>query len=413
MKAKVREKSYHDCVIPISGSKNSALPMICASILCDEEVVLNNIPEIEDTKVLLEIMNSIGYHVKIINHTLTIQPIKKIKWKIKNEKVKNLRGSYYFMGALLGKIGKLKIPHPGGCSLGERPINYHLDAFRNMNATVKETKKYLKIEGNLFATTHELDFPSVGATINILLASVRLNGTTIISNAATEPEVTDVCHFLTSMGAKISGIGTKCLHIEGVKKLKKTEYTIIPDRIEAGTFLILGALHEGITLTNVDANHLKSILDVLRQCGCEITCMNRMISLKKTKPLSPFQIRIGTYPDFPTDLGPQISVLGTQIKGTSYIEETIYTKRFSHISSLKAMGGDLYLNQNMLHIHGSTTLHASELYSYDLRCSAALVLAATCCHDFSTIHHIEMLFRGYENIQKKLSDLGIDFELIR
>ena len=406
MKAKVKEIKYYANVIPISGAKNSALPIICASILCDEEVILNNIPDIEDTKLLIDIMNSIGYQIKLINNTLIIPPIKNINNYIRNKKVSKLRGSYYFIGALMGKMGKLKILHPGGCNLGNRPINYHLDAFRNMNATIKESKKYLKIEGNLIATTHELEFPSVGATINILLASVHIQGSTIISNAAMEPEVTDVCNFLVSMGAKIEGIGTRCLHIQGVKHFKKTNYTIISDRIEAGTFLILGAMHKGITITNIDYTTLTSLINVLKNCGCEISCNHRSITLKRNKPLIPFSIRIGTYPDFPTDLGPQI-------EGISYLDETIYTKRFSHIVSLKKMGADFYLNDTTLHIHGYTPLHQAELDCYDLRCSAALLLATTLCKNYSVINHIEILFRGYENIEQKLASLGIDFQLMK
>ncbi len=411
MKAKINKCNYINKTINISGSKNSALPIICAAILCDENITLHNIPEIKDVQTLIEIMNSIGYGTSFNNNTLEIINSNGIQTTINDERVSSLRGSYYFIGALLGKTNHIKTLYPGGCNLGKRPIDYHLEAFRNMGASIIEEKKYLTIQNLGKPFTHNLKFPSVGTTINIILASVKLNGLTCINNAAIEPEVIDVCNFLKSMGANINVSGTT-ITIEGVEYLHYSEYTIISDRIEAGTFLILGALHDGIKIRNANPEHLTTVLALLKTIGCIIKVKGNIITLIKNQDLVPFNVRIGPYPQFPTDLGPQLAVLATQINGESTINDIVYNKRLAHVHELKRMRANIEYKNETIIIYGKVMLEPHHVKAHDLRCAAALVLAASMNEDPTTIHNIDVLFRGYEDIGIKLRNLGFNFRLV-
>ena len=405
-------KEYKNTSIKISGSKNSSLPIIAASILCDETVILHNIPNISDVFLLIEILNDIGIKTSFNNNTLIIYPSIITKKRFLNKKINKLRGSYYLIGALIGKTkyANFSFLYPGGCKLGVRPINYHLNAFSNMGLTIKTKHNRVIIKGYKSSITHNLIYPSVGATINIILSSCKINSKTIINNASIEPEVIDVCNFLISMGANII-INNRTITIIGNNHFHKTEYTIMEDRIEAGTFLILGAIHNGITIENVHAKNISYLTEVLSNCGYKINIYSNKISLLPHNKgnIKPFNITLSPHPGFPTDLGPLMCVLASQINGTSYILETVFKDRFNHINELKKMNIDISLNNNLITINGSNTVLNSIIKASDLRCAASLLLSATMNHNYTIIEDIDYLFRGYENIKEKLNSLGIEF----
>lgn len=412
MKAKIRLKQYNNTEIKISGSKNSSLPIIAASILCDEVVILRNIPNISDVNILLDILKKMGYKFEYSNNTLIVFPTI-IKQKVFNyKKINKLRGSYYLIGSLIGKyeLSNFSFLTPGGCKLGVRPINYHLNAFKNMGLTITTTDCLVNILGTKRNTIHNLDYPSVGATINIILASSKLEKETVITNASIEPEVIDVCEFLKSMGVSIS-INERTIKIIGKKYLHSTEYNVMEDRIEAGTFLILGAIHKGITIKNVNPKNLEYLTSLLINCGYTLTINNDHIILHNPEKenLKPFNIILSPHPGFPTDLGPLISVLASQINGESSIIETVFKDRFSHVYELLKMNISINQINNKIIIKGKNNIKNSTVKASDLRCAATLMLAGSLNSNFTIIENIDYLFRGYENIKEKLNSLGIEF----
>lgn len=417
MKIKIRGKKRLQGTVKVSGAKNSAVACIPAIVLCDEEVILRNIPDIEDVRTLITILDQLGYAVSFKNNVLRVKKFIKPSYKVTSSEVNKLRGSYYFMGSFLGRYKKIIISHSGGCDLGHRPINFHLNGFKSMNVKIKDYPDYMCLKTRkLIGADINLEFPSVGATINLMIASVLAKGTTIINNAAIEPEVSDVANFLVSMGAVIEGIDTSKLIITGVKSLHSTDYTIISDRIEAGTYLILGALStgEGITVLNVNPAHMEALTKVLKDTGCDIVTSTNKISIKRdlNKPLNTIHLEDGTYPNFPTDLGQLINVLMTQIDGESTFKENIFSNRFSHVSELIKMGATIDVKDRVISVKGPTKLKAAEMDAYDLRGSASLVLASLTTRGLSTINNIEVLFRGYENIVEKITSLGGYIEVI-
>lgn len=414
MKLKIRGKRKLEGSVQISGAKNSAVAIIPAAILADEDVIIRNIPDIDDVKTLISILREMGYTIHFDNHILIIKAKKRVDYYIKSELVKKLRGSYYFMGSMLGKYRKVKINNSGGCNLGNRPINFHLDNFQKLGAKLlqDEDEIYLKAK-KLKGCNIELEFPSVGATINTMLAAVKAKGVTTISNAAIEPEIEDVGNFLNSMGAMIEGLGTQQIKITGVKYLHATDYSIISDRIEAGTYLILGAISEGkgITVTNVNPTHLIALTNLLEEIGCELKVSETEIFIRRVNPLSTFTVTTKPYPGFPTDLGQPLSALMLTIEGESIIHETIFSNRFSHINELRKMGAEIEINDNSIHVYGPAELHSEKLIAYDLRGAAALVLAATLNKGITYISNIETLLRGYEKPIEKLQNLGLNIQL--
>lgn len=414
MKVKIRGKRKLEGIVQISGAKNSAVAIIPAAILSDEDVILRNIPNIDDVNTLIEIMRSMGYEITFENNTLYIKAKKRLHYHVQSELVRKLRGSYYFMGSMLGKIKKVRICNSGGCNLGSRPINFHLDSFSKLGAKITyiDDEIYLKAT-KLKGTTIDLDFPSVGATINTMLASVKAKGKTMINNAATEPEIVDVGCFLNSMGAKISGLGTSKIEIEGVKKLKKTDYTIISDRIEAGTYLILGAIStgKGIRVTNINPSHLLALTNLLEEIGCELKILENEIFIKRGEILKPINITTKPYPGFPTDLGQPLTALMLTIEGESILEETIFSNRLSHIGELLKMNANIFVIENKVHVIGECKLTNASLTAYDLRGAASLILASTLANGTTEISNIETLLRGYESPIEKLSNLGLKITL--
>lgn len=411
MKVQIRTKEYHSNTIKISGSKNSALPIIAAALLCDEDVTIRNIPNISDIKTLISIIKGLNCAISFLDNTIYIKKnVLKYK-KLKDKNITKLRGSYYLLGSLIGLKNDINLSclYPGGCKFGKRPINYHLNAFKQMNLKVKTIGKKIIIKGNKKVVNHHLEYPSIGTTINIILASSKATGKTIIYNAALEPEVIDVCNFINSMGGNIKVKDNREIEIDGVSYLHSTNYKIISDRIEAGTFLILGALHKGIKITNIDTHMLTPVTDVLYTIGCNLIINKKSIILKNDTSLKPFNLEINPYPSFPTDLGPLMCVLASKISGTSTIIENIYPDRLSHIPELQKLNINIKSENNIINITGINKIKNTEVTAHDLRCAATLILAASLSSSFSTIYHIEHLFRGYEDIKKKLNSLGIDF----
>lgn len=407
-------KDYNnEAIISISGSKNAALPIIAAAILSDETIYINNIPNIEDVKTMLHLLDYLNIKNTYRNNTLIIQPKRKITSNIKTKLTSKLRGSYYFIGSLLSKNSKVKINNIGGCNLGKRPINYHLKAFKEMGFNVYQNNNETKIKGKLKHSIIDLEYPSVGTTINIILASVKNKKKikTIINNASIEPEVVDLCNFLKSMGAQIQGINSPNLMITSVNHLHSSNYTIISDRIEAGTFLILGALHNGIILKNANTSHLYSLINKLENIGCLIYEHNDLLYLKPNK-LKSLNISTDVYPSFPTDLAPQISILASQCPGFSTIVETVYKDRFSHINELRKLNLEITKNENISYIKGKQKVNYNNktLNCKDLRQGAALILASSLSDKAVTISNTHYIDRGYEDFYTKLEQLGFIIE---
>lgn len=395
--------------VKVSGAKNSAVAIIPACLLTDEQVILENIPDITDVRNLIKIITDMGHFISFENNTLCFKRNNKAKYHFKDS-INKLRGSYYLIGSYLGYRKKVFFYQCGGCNIGFRPINFHQNGFKLLNVKIKETKKGTlyqtkKLIGNLIS----LEFPSVGATINLMLAAVLAKGNTVIENAAKEPEVTDVANFLIKMGAYITGVGTDKLVISGTNKLHGTRYKIISDRIEAGTYLALGCINDNqpVTVTNIDSTLLTSFIDTLKAIGHIITINEDSITALKGKTLSPVAIKTAVYPGFSTDLGPIITPLLTQIEGTSTLTETIFERRFNHIGDLNKMGADITIKENTIIINGNTPLTGSKVTCQDLRGGASLLIAAIIAKNHTIIRNADIIKRGYEKPIAKLKNLNI------
>ncbi len=400
--------------IPISGAKNSAVALIPASILCDEETSILSVPEISDRDNLIAILKLLNAKVTIDNDTLKIDS-KNIKNKsITEELSSKLRASYYFMGALLGKCKYVEIALPGGCKIGNRKIDFHLKGFKALGATItEEENKYIIKADKLVGNKIYFDFASVGATINVMLAAVKAEGTTVINNAAKEPEIVNVATYLNNMGAKIRGAGTSKITIEGVKYLHKAMVEVIPDRIEAGTYIIMGALlGQNLEITNVIKEHLTSLLSKLNDIGVKMTIKENSIIINKAEKLSPFNVTTLIYPGFPTDLAQPMTVLMTQCEGISILEETIHSNRMGQVPYLNSMGADITVRNQMAFIKGKTPLYGNNVTASDLRAGASLIIAGLIAKGTTQINEIGHILRGYEHIVEKLSNVGADIKII-
>lgn len=399
--------------IRISGAKNSSVALIPAAILAEDDVTICNVPEITDTDALSEILEFLGADVRRASESIVINP-KSIKNKeIPAEISKKLRASYYFMGSLLGKYKHVEMYFPGGCSIGARPINFHLKGFEALGATVKiEGDKYIVDAKELKGANIYLDFASVGATINIMLAAVKAKGTTVIDNAAKEPEIVNVATFLNNMGARISGAGTSTIKIIGVEKLNGCFHEVIPDRIEAGTYTIIGALIGNyLKIDNIIPEHIEALTSKLIEMGVELEIGDDYLIVNKPDKYKAVNVKTLVFPGFPTDLQQPFMVLSTQCSGKSVVEETIYENRFMHIPYLQKMGADIEVNGTKAIIKGPTELRGTEVEATDLRAGASMVAAALIANGTTVIHNIEHILRGYENIVEKLSDVGAKLEV--
>ncbi|MFJ8234757.1 UDP-N-acetylglucosamine 1-carboxyvinyltransferase [Ureibacillus sp. NPDC094379] len=394
--------------VKVSGAKNSAVALIPASILANSSVTIGGIPEISDAWTLKALLEEIGGEVTFENGQMTIDPTNMVAIPLPNGNVKKLRASYYLMGAMLGRFKKAVIGLPGGCFLGPRPIDQHIKGFEALGAKVTNEHGaiYLRAEELIGAKIY-LDVASVGATINIMLAAVRAKGRTVIENAAKEPEIIDVATLLTNMGANIKGAGTSVIRIEGVDELQGTKHTIIPDRIEAATFMIMAAaIGNGVTIDNIIPFHLEAVTAKLREMGVKVQEGEESIFISRTDSLQAVDVKTLVYPGFPTDVQQPLSVLMTQAVGASKVTDTIYSARFKHIDELRRMNASARVEGNTAIIQGPTKLHGSKVTATDLRAGAALVLAGLLAEgetEIQDIHHIE---RGYSSLIDKLCALG-------
>ena len=399
--------------IRISGAKNAAVAIIPAAILTDEEATICNVPEISYIDSLEEILKFLNIDIKRATETMIINPKNMTNKIIPAEISSKLRASYYFMGALLAKYKYVEMNFPGGCKIGSRPINLHLEGFKKLGATIEENgDKYIIKAEKLKGTQIYLDVASVGATINIMLAATKAEGLTVIENAAREPEIVNIATFLNNMGAKIVGAGTSVIKITGVKKLTKGFAEIIPDRIEAGTYTIIGALlGNPLKISNIIPEHIEALTSKLKEAGANIEIEADSIICQKTENLKPVNIRTYYYPGFATDLQQPFSVFLTQCKGTSEIEETIYENRFMHIEYLNKMGANITTKDRIATIHGKTPLTGQEVIATDLRAGASLVIAGLIANNTTTIEKVEHILRGYEGIIEKLINVGADIKI--
>ncbi len=399
--------------IRISGAKNSSVALIPAAILADDTVTICNVPEITDTDALSDILTYLGAEVRRASESIVINPVTIENKEIKEEQAKKLRASYYFMGALLGKYKHVEMYFPGGCSIGQRPINLHLKGFEALGATVtNDGNKYIVDADELNGANIYLDIASVGATINIMLAAVKAKGKTTIDNAAKEPEIVNIATFLNNMGAKISGAGTSEIVIDGVESLKGCFHEVIPDRIEAGTYTIIGALMGNyLKIDNIIPEHLESLTSKLTEMGVSLDIGPDYLIVNSEKDYKPVNVKTLGYPGFPTDLQQPFSVLLTKCNGESSIVETIWENRFMHIPYLNKMGAKIEVEGMEAKISGPTPLKGCEVEATDLRAGAALVAAALTAEGTTTITNINHILRGYENIVEKLTDVGAKIEL--
>ncbi len=400
--------------IRVSGAKNATVALIPAAILTDEEATICNVPEITDTEALCEILEVLNVKVNRSTESLVINPKDMINTEIEEKYSKKLRASYYFMGALLGKYKKAVMYFPGGCSIGARPIDLHLKGFEALGAKVTSNKNQYIVEAEeLKGANIYLDIASVGATINIMLAAVKAKGTTIIDNAAKEPEIVNVATFLNNMGAKITGAGTSRIKIVGVNKLHKCFHEVIPDRIEAGTYLIIGALcGNNLKIDNMIPEHLEALTSKLEEMGIELEKgIDYITILGKNEKYKNTNIKTAVYPGFPTDLQQPFTVLLTQANGKSKVTETIWENRFMHIPYLKDLGADIEVKNQTATILGPTELKGTQVVATDLRAGAAMVAAGLLASGTTTITNVEHILRGYENIIEKLTDVGAKIKL--
>ncbi len=399
--------------INISGAKNSAVALIPAAILSDEEVTIDNIPNISDIDALVEILEYLGAKVEKDGTLMKINTKSIVNKPIPEKISAKLRASYYFMSALLGKYKHVEMYFPGGCKIGARPIDQTLKAFEALGAIVEEdNNKYIIDAEELKGTTIYLDMPSVGATINTILVACRAKGTTILRNAAKEPEIVNVETFLNQLGAKITGAGTSEIKITGVDHLSSGFTEVIPDRIEAGTYVILGALiGKDLKINNIIPEHIRSLTSKLDEMGIPMTIETSSITISKAKKKNPVAITTLGYPGFATDLQQPITTLLTQCQGVSILTETIYENRFQNVEYLNKMGANIFIKDKTIEIYGPTNLTGCEVKATDLRAGACLVLAALIAEGTSTITDVEHILRGYDNIVEKLSNVGAKITL--
>lgn len=401
--------------IKIGGAKNSVVALIPAAMLTDGKCVIYNVPNISDVPRLISMMEALGSKIEFKDETLYIDNTNSKNAEIDEENATKLRASYYFMGVLLAKYGYAEISYPGGCSIGSRPINFHLNGFEKLGAkiSVVENKKYIASAKELVGSDIFLDFASVGATLNLMFAAVKAKGITNIYNAAKEPEIVNVASFLATMGAKVYGAGTSHITIEGVEKLGDGIVEVIPDRIEAGTYLMIGSLlGKNLVIEGVLKDHLEAVFTKLKEAGCDIKIDGTTVIVDKVDHLKPVNVKTLVYPGFPTDLGQPMSTLLTQCEGESLFEETIYENRMRHIKYLNAMGANIRLFDRSAIIAGKSNLIGREVEATDLRAGAAMLVAGMIAEGTTKIVNIEHILRGYEKIVEKLSSVGAKIELV-
>ena len=401
--------------VEIGGAKNAALAILAAAIMTDETVLIDNLPDVNDINVLLEAIQGIGAMVQRVDrHTVKINGSAITDFNIEYDYIKKIRASYYLLGAMLGKYKRAEVALPGGCNIGSRPIDQHLKGFRALGADVDIEHGKIVAEAEHLRGTHlYFDVVSVGATINVMMAAAMADGLTIMENVAKEPHVVDVANFLNSMGANVKGAGTDVIRIRGVHKLHGTEYSIIPDQIEAGTFMCAAAITRGdVMVQNVIPKHLEAISAKLIEMGCEVTEFDEAVRVVGRPSHVHTDIKTLPYPGFPTDMQPQITVTLALAEGTSVVTESIFENRFKYVDELARMGGRIKVEGNTAIITGVKKLTGAQVEAPDLRAGAALVIAGLAAEGYTTVDEIGYIQRGYEHFEKKLQGLGAVIEKV-
>lgn len=401
--------------VEIGGAKNAALAILAAAIMTDETVTIDNLPDVRDINALLQAMGDIGAKIDRVDaHTVKINGSFVKDIPVDYDSMKKIRASYYLLGSLLGKYKRAEVTLPGGCNIGSRPMDLHIKGFRALGAHVEIRNGAVAAEAERLVGSHiYLDKVSVGATINIMMAAAMAEGKTTIENAAKEPHVVDVANFLNSMGANIRGAGTDVIRIVGVEKLHRTEYSVIPDQIEAGTFMFAAAATKGdVTVKNVIPKHLEATTAKLLEAGCEVEEFDDAVRVVASKPLRHTQVTTLPYPGFPTDMQPQMSVVLGIAQGTSTVTESIFENRFKYVDELTRMGADIKVESNIAIINGVKGYTGARVSAPDLRAGAALVIAGLSAEGITIIDDIHYIQRGYEAFEEKLEGLGAQIEKV-
>ena len=395
--------------VNISGAKNAVLPLMTAALLVDGKTTINSVPDLRDTRTMMRLLNIIGAEASLKANSMSINASKINNLEAPYDLVKTMRASFYVLGPLLARFGEVRVSLPGGCAWGPRPVDFHLKGLEKLGAEISLESGYIMAKAKrLYGNKICFDFPSVGATGNILMASVLARGETCIENAAKEPEIVQLCHVLNNMGANIGGIGSSKIIVNGVDNLNPIDIDVIPDRIEAGTYLIAGAVMGDITLNNCNPKHLKDVLDKLKLAGANISSNENSISINKIDSISAVDVTTEVYPGFPTDLQAQWMAFMSIANGRSSIVDTVYHDRFTHIPELIRLGADIRLNGNKAEINGVEKLIGAQVMSTDIRASAALILGAIIAEGKTEISRVYHIDRGYDSIEKKFQSLGVD-----
>ncbi len=396
--------------VQISGSKNAVLPIMAASLLASGKYTIRNVPDLRDVKTMAHLLRIIGAKVEFANQTLEIDTSNCNFFEAPYELVKTMRASIYVLGPLAGRFGKAKVSLPGGCAIGPRPVDLHIKALEKLGARIELQQGYIVADApKLQGTRINFDISSVGATGNTLMAAVLAEGTTVIENAAQEPEITALCQFLVAMGARIEGIGTQQLTVRGVKNLNAVDFEVIPDRIEAGTFLLAAAITGGeVELQKVEPKTLGSLIERLREADVKVEEGERTIYCTAAERVKAVSVTTATYPGFPTDLQAQWMALMCVAQGSSVITETIFVDRFTHVAELRRLGAQIKLNENVAVVTGVKNLNGAQVMSTDLRASASLILAGLRAQGRTEVLRVYHIDRGYEAIEKKLQSLDAD-----
>ena len=400
--------------VQISGAKNAALPIFAAALLASGKFTIRRVPKLRDTITMIKLLEIIGAEIEFKDNTLEIDTTNCHNPEAPYDLVKTMRASFYVLGPLIARFGRAKVSLPGGCAWGPRPVDFHILAMKQMGAHIDLEEGYIlakaeKLKGNKIS----FKFPSVGATGNVLMAAVLAEGKTTIQNAACEPEIVCLCEFLNKMGAKIVGIGTHELTIDGVSELNPVDFEVIPDRVEAATFLIAGTLlGDELVIQGVDRNHLGTIFTKLEQAGCHLSVEDNSVKISRVEKLKPVDVTTAVYPGFPTDVQAQWLALMSMADGTSVITDTIYNDRFTHVAELNRLGAKISLNDNIATVDGVKSLKGANVMSTDIRASASLVLAALASKGVTEISRVYHIDRGYERIEEKFATVGADISRV-
>ena len=399
--------------VDISGAKNAVLPLMTAALLVDGKTTINSVPDLRDTRTMIRLLEIIGANIAFKNNSLSIDASDVNNLEAPYDLVKTMRASFYVLGPLLARFGEVRVSLPGGCAWGPRPVDFHLKGLEQLGAKISLESGYILAKAEyLKGNKISFDFPSVGATGNILMASVLARGETQIENAAKEPEIVQLCEMLNQMGANIIGIGTDKITVNGVDKLHPVDIDVIPDRIEAGTYLIAGATMGDITLNNCNPKHLNDVINKLKLSGANITSTENSVSIEKIDTIKAVDLTTEVYPGFPTDLQAQWMAFMSIAKGKSIIIDTVYHDRFTHIPELNRLGADIQLTDNKALVNGVNKLKGAQVMSTDIRASAALILGAIIAEGKTEISRVYHIDRGYDSIEKKFRNLGVDISRV-